>query len=45
MKPNRVFYSLVAAGALAALGAAVLAAEAHGRRQARRAWLTERSAS
>lgn len=42
MKPNPVFWTLAAAGAASALALALLAANAHGKRRARKAWLTEK---
>ena len=43
-RPNTVLIALITVAA-AALAVVVLAAEAHGKRRARRAWLIERGAS
>lgn len=45
MKPNAVFFALVGAACASALALAVLAAEMHGRRRQRRAWLREAGGS
>lgn len=44
-KPNTVLYAVVAAATATVLAAALLAASAHGKRRARKAWLIERGAS
>ena len=41
-RPNTVLLALVAAAGAAALALVVLAAEAHGKRRIRKAWLIER---
>lgn len=45
MRPNPVFFALVAGAGAAAFVLAVLAAEAHGKRRQRKAWLMEAGAA
>ena len=42
MKPNTVLYTVVGVAAAAGLALALLAANAHGKRRARKAWLIEK---